>query len=400
MLHIEGDRVVSSDAFGVAILRLGFRPFFLLAGAFAVVVMALWMAVFVFAWSLPVSIYPPVTWHAHEMLFGYLMAVVAGFLLTAIRNWTSITVLRGKALAALVLCWLLARVLPFAGDSRDWAMAFDVGFLVLLTLVCLRPLWLARQYRQFGIVAKLVLLVCSDVAFHLGVAGVLTDGVHRGLLSALYILVGLAFVMMRRVMPMFIQNGIDAPVRPRNHRWLDVGSLLLLVALWWLDVFAGKQQLASLVALALAGLHGLRLAGWYHPAVWRKPLVWVLVAAYGFFILGFLLRAVAFIVTVPPSLAWHAHAVGGLGLLTLGMMSRVTLGHTGRNVFEPPAVAGRLFLLLSLAALIRVLPPLVWPGAYSMWIALSQGLWMSAFAGFVFVFAPMLWRARIDGRDG
>ena len=402
MLNIEGQVVESKPDYGAPVLRLGFRPFFLAAGVFAIISMAIWMASYVFAVEFAFSGIPPNLWHAHEMMFGYVMAVVAGFLLTAIKNWTGKEVLRGKALAFLFLLWLLARLLPLSGLTLpvELIAVVDVAFLFLLTLACLRPVVKVKQYKQIGIISKLFLLMMCNVVFYLGLMGILTEGVQWGLYSALYMIIALILVMMRRVMPMFIQNGIDGDIELKNRAWVDHSSLVLLVCLWICDVFTEYDNLTAILAGLLALLHTLRLAGWYSNKIWSKSLVWILVVAYVSIILGFALKVLSITSGFSPFLSVHAFTAGGIGLLTIGMMSRVSLGHTGRSVFEPPVIIFWSFAVLLLAVIVRVIFPLFNMDLYIYWIGISQVLWMIAFAIFVFVYAPMLLSARVDGRDG
>ncbi len=407
MLNIEGEIVDSKPVdFGPPVLRLGFRPFFLAAGVFSILAMLIWMANFVFAVEFSFSGVPPILWHAHEMIFGYVMAVVAGFLLTAIKNWTGEEVLRGKALAFLFLLWLSARLLPLIESFTGLIIPVeiiamvDVSFIFLLAVACLRPVLKVRQYKQVGIISKLFLLMLCNMAFYLGVSGVVAEGAQWGLFSALYMIIALIFAMLRRVMPMFIQNGVDGDVTLSNRAWVDYSSLIFLVCLWISDVFTDYDNLTLVFAVLLTLLHTLRLAGWYTNKIWSKPLVWILVVAYACFILGFALKALSITSGISPFLSVHAFTVGGIGLLTIGMMSRVSLGHTGRNVFEPPPIVFWSFVALSLSVVFRVLLPLFNMDLYIYWIAISQLLWMIAFAIFVVVYAPMLLTARIDGRDG
>ncbi|MCK4833412.1 MAG: NnrS family protein, partial [Gammaproteobacteria bacterium] len=360
MLNIDGEVNDSKPAdFGPPILRLGFRPFFLAASIFSILAMLIWMASFVFSVEFTFSGISPNLWHAHEMMFGYVIAVVAGFLLTAIKNWTGEEVLRGKPLAFLFLLWLVARLLPLTGlmIPVEIIAVVDVAFLFFLGIACLRPVMKVKQYKQIGIVSKIFLLMLCNVAFYLGLMGVIAEGVQWGLYSALYIIIGLIFVMMRRVMPMFIKNGIDGDIELKNRAWVDHSSLVLLVALWISDVFTDYDNATAVFAILLTLLHTLRLAGWYTNRIWSKSLVWVLVIAYASFILGFALKALSISFGISPFLSVHAFTVGGIGMLTIGMMSRVSLGHTGRSVFEPPAVVFWSFAVLLLGVIVRVVLP-------------------------------------------
>jgi uncharacterized protein involved in response to NO len=183
--------------------------------------------------------------------------------------------------------------------------------------------------------------------------------------------------MMRRVMPMFIQTGVDGDVVLTNRAWVDHSSLILLVFLWISDVFTGYDTVTGVLAVLLTLLHTLRLAGWYTNKIWSKSLVWVLVAAYASLILGFALKAASVFFGVSPFLSVHAFTAGGIGLLTIGMMSRVSLGHTGRSVFEPPAIIFWSFVLLSLGVIFRVVFPLFNMELYIYWLVFHRycGCW-------------------------
>ncbi len=403
MLNIDGEIVNSKpDNFGPPILRLGFRPFFLVAGIFAIVAMVVWTASYSFSIEFNFSGVAPSVWHAHEMIFGYVMAVVAGFLLTAIKNWTGEEVLRGKPLALLLMLWLVARVLPLSGlmIPIEIIAVVDVAFLFFLSIVCLLPVLKVKQYKQVGIISKLLLLMICNIFFYLGVMGVLAEGIQWGLYSAIYMIIALVLVMLRRVMPMFIKNGIDGEVELKNRAWVDNASLVFLVCLWVVDVFTNFSQVTAMLAVVLTVLHAIRLAGWYTNKVWSKPLVWILVIAYAFIIMGFALTAAKVYFSIAPFLSIHAFTVGGIGLITIGMMSRVSLGHTGRSVFDPPAVVLWSLMAMTLGAVVRVIFPLFNMDLYIYWVGLSQALWIISFVIFIFVYAPMFLSARVDGRDG
>lgn len=389
-----------------ALWQLGFRPFFFAAGLFAVFGTVLWIALYSFQWAgLPAS-YPAMTWHAHEMIFAYALAVIAGFLLTAVKNWTGVPTLEGYPLLVLASIWLMARCLPFTGWPLVWTALADLVFLIGLFLAVVRPIVIAKQWKQAGILAKLGLLLLANGWFYLGLLGYWPLGSVLGLYLGFYLVIALILTMGRRVIPFFIEKGIGVPFVARNHLWLDRASLILFLAFAVLDLAAmstGKPLLIYLVAvLAVVQvlLHSIRLQGWYHPLIWRKPLLWVLYLAYAWLILGFALKFLSLMVGVSPWLAVHAFAYGGIGMMTLGMMARVSLGHTGQDVANPPVVLNALFALLGLGAVIRVF--LVWwlPNVQAIWILAAQFLWIAAFAGFIWVYAPLWLKARVDGRPG
>lgn len=384
-----------------ALFNLGFRPFFLFGAIFSFVSILTWGGIYVYGCPGPKMSIAPMQWHAHEMIFGYAMAVVAGFLLTAVRNWTNIPTLTGVKLALLLLAWLAARVLMLFVPSQTLPIfVLDVGFNLALAVAIAIPLIQAKQMKQLGIVSKIVLLGLANALFYLGVLGLLDQGVRWGLYSGLYLILSLIFVMARRVVPFFIERGVGYPVQLTNRTWVDRSSLVLLLLFWIADVFAQSALLAGALAAALFVVHAIRLADWHTPGVWKKPLLWVLFVGYGAAIAGFLLKSLTPVVPLSPYLAVHAFAVGGIGLMTMGMMARVALGHTGRSIQEPPKVLTPMFVLLALALVARVALPLFITTHYVLWIGLSQILWLSAVGLFVLTYAPILIRPRVDGQPG
>lgn len=385
-----------------ALFELGFRPFFGVAGLFAVISVMVWMAVYVFSIPFSLAGLAPPFWHGHEMVFGYAMAVVAGFLLTAVGNWTGVTSFQGPALVALVLLWLIARVaifLPMEGALKVSAVA-DLLFAAGLIVGVGRPVIRVRQWRQSGIILILCLLLAANGTFYAGTSGYLDQGVRWGLYGGLYIILALVFVMARRVIPFFIERGVDETFAPRNRLWIDIGGLALFFGWAVLDVFFQQATAVAWLSLALFAVHAWRLRDWHTPGIWKKPLLWSLYLAYAFLVLGFLFKAFAVWFGISPFLALHAFAYGGLGMMTVGMMSRVALGHTGRNVFDPPRVLVPVFALVFLGALLRVVFPVFDGAHYTLWIAASQVLWILGFGLFSAVYIPILVRPRVDGRPG
>lgn len=387
---------------GSAWLRLGFRPFFLAAGGYAVISMLIWYAAYVHGWSFPFAGLAPVTWHGHEMIYGYSLAVVAGFLLTAVRNWTGIPTLSGMPLFLLFLFWLLARLFILLGGPGFLVAtaSFDLLFLAALSAAIAVPIIRARQWHNIAIVGKIVLLLASNLVFFLGVAGKLEQGVYWGLYSGLYIIIALIFTLSRRVLPSFIEKGVGYPVELRNSKRVDIASLALFVGFWIADMVRPNSVGVAVFAASLFFLHLWRLLGWYTAGIWKKPLLWVLYLAYAATIAGFALKAAAYFNGISPYLGLHAFAVGGVGLMTLGMMTRVALGHTGRNVFEPPRLLFWVFILLFAALITRVALPMLFQQHYGAWVALSQWLWLSAFLIYLIGYFPILSQPRVDGQDG
>lgn len=383
------------------VLNLGFRPFFLAAGGFAVFSMLIWMGLYQFGWILPLNGLPSTIWHAHEMLYGYAMAVAAGFLLTAVKNWTGVQTLHGAPLLLLFLLWLAARLVPFLAPLPIEAMAFlDLGFMAFLLVAVVLPVVKVKQWKQVGIVTLLLLMLVANALFYLGMLGVLSDGMRWGLYAGLYLMVALVFAMGRRVIPFFIEKGIGYPVRIKNRLWLDWAVVAVFMLFAAVEVFTPYAGLAAVLVAVQIPLHGLRMVDWHTPGIWRKPLLWVLYLAYGSMLLGFVLKLAAYQFAISPFLAVHAFAVGGIGMITVGMMARVTLGHTGRNVFAPPAVDSWIFAILFLGAIFRVIAPLLDTAHYGLWVGISQLLWIAGFSLFFSVHLPMLYGPRVDGRFG
>lgn len=384
---------------GRALFALGFRPFFLGAGLFAILSIALWLGVYLFRFQFPLQSISSFQWHAHEMIYGYAAAVIAGFLLTAVRNWTGLQTLKGPGLAALFLLWCVARLLFGLGQVL-WAGLFDLLFFVLLVAAVTRPIAASGQWRQMSVISKLMLLGLGNLIFYLGVLGILDQGAFWAIYGGLYIVLGLILTMGRRVIPAFTESGLGGTVRLRNSRWLDMSSLLFFFGFFISEMIGRTPALSAWLALGVALANGLRLLGWHTPAMWRKSLLWSLHLSFWLVALGFLLFALSVFAGVSRYLAIHAMAFGGIGLITLSMMCRVSLGHTGRGVNNPPRVLTVAFVALLVGVVFRVFLPMFVPESYTLWIALSALCWVLAFAIFVAVYLPILTRPRVDGQPG
>jgi len=400
MLNIETNQ--RSAARGrTALFNLGFRPFFLGAALFAIVAVAAWTLVYTLGIPLPIREVSPFQWHAHEMIYGYSIAVIAGFLLTAVRNWTGADTVHGAALLGLFCLWAGARVAMLFGTALlDLAALLDILFILMLSAAVAAPIIRARQWRQMAIVSKLALMGVGSIVFYLGAFGHLTSGVHWGIYGGLYLVVGLVLTMGRRVIPFFIERGVGYPVTLFNSKWIDISSLVLFLALFVVEVFVADKTAVPWLAGALFLVNGVRLVGWHTPGIWRKPLLWSLYLAYGFIVVGFGLLALSGFTEVSRFIALHAFAYGGIGLITLSMMVRVSLGHTGRDIHQPPRAVSYAMIALVAGLVFRVLMPVAWPGHYVAWIAASQLLWLAAFVMLATVLVPILVSPRVDGRFG
>jgi len=385
---------------GSALFALGFRPFFLAAGLSALCLVALWVPVWKGSLDAPAQ-YGAIGWHGHEMLFGYVTAVVAGFLLTAVRNWTGVDTITGTRLALLAAVWLMGRIAPWLPQLAGWPAALlDMAFLPLLAVSLVRPLFQGKGKLNRVFPLLLLAMAAANALVHAQGLGLIENAASRGSAMMVALLLLLILMVTGRVMPFFTEKAVTGAA-PIQRTWVETLTVLLAIALVVVELWQPSSPLSSAVAAALAAVQIVRLLGWHHAGVWRIPILAVLYAAYLWLILALVLKAMA---PWPwfaggPVLGLHALTVGGIGLLTLGMMARVSLGHTGRPMRSSPQI-NLAFLLLLVSALARVGGPLFYPEGYRMWIHLSAGLWIGAFALFVWVFAPVLVRPRVDGRPG
>jgi len=386
---------------GMVLFRLGFRPFFLAGAIFSVISMLVWMGIYLFQTTSFTTV-NPVLWHAHEMIYGYGLAVIAGFLLTAVRNWTNIQTLHGLPLQGLFLLWALARIAMLIPGDRAimFACFFDLAFSLYLSVAVTWPIVRARLWRNMGVVSKVYFLLIGNLIYFLGLLGFVSDGARTGIYIGLYMLLSLLLVLSRRVLPFFIERGVGYSVTLKNSVWVDLAAFLLFLSFAVTDIFMAYPEVTAGLAAALFLLHSIRLRGWYTAGIWRQPLLWSIYIAYIWVILGFALKALTVVLDISLILPVHAFAVGGIGMMTLGMMSRIALGHTGRNIIEPPSGLGAIFTAVCIGAVLRVGFPLFLDSYHNVWIALSQTIWIGAFLGFLYIYKPILTGPRIDGRWG
>jgi uncharacterized protein involved in response to NO len=383
------------------LLALGFRPFFLVAGGWAALSLIAWLAV-LFGLLAPPRYLAGTHWHAHEMLFGYTAAVIAGFLLTAARNWSGLPTAAGGRLAALVALWLAARLAPWLGAPAWLIGALDIAFFPALALSLRRALWQGPNP-----VNRLFLVVfggftLASLLVNLDGMGVLPGLAARGQRLMLDLVIVLMLVVGGRVMPFFTRAAIPGAA-PVSRPWLDklvFGAVLAMLALHLAlpsSPLAGR--LAGVAALAAGVLLLARLAGWHDRRAWGLPMLAVLYLGFLWLAAGLILDGIAAFRLLPPSIALHAITAGAIGTLTLGMMARVTLGHTGRAMH-----ASRLtllaFALVTVAALLRSIAVWLAPGLYTGWMLAAGTCWIGAFALFTAVYAPMLIAPRVDGKPG
>jgi uncharacterized protein involved in response to NO len=381
---------------GLPLLRLGFRPFYLGAAVFAMLALPLWLGLWFGQVPLDLEV-APMLWHAHEMLFGFAVAVIVGFLLTAGKAWTGLPTPRGPALGALAALWLAARVAAVVAPYPVYAV-LDIALLPTVAAIFATVLLRAGNRRNLPLAGILVLLSLANLCFHLAVLGAIEHSPLQPLHAALALVVLIECVIAGRVIPNFTANatpGLQIVARPRLG-WAAFAATALALALW---VFAPPHPLGAAAFLVAGALQLLRQWHW-HPAVTRgRPILCILHVAYAWLAVGFLLLGFAALGWVSGTLGLHALAVGATGGLIIGMITRTARGHTGRplQVSRAEVLA---YALVMAAALLRVLLPLAAP----QWTALSVTgaalAWTAAFAIYVWIYTPWLAGTRVDGKDG
>lgn len=387
-----------------ALMQQAFRPFFLGGAFFAAFAIALW------GLSLNglVSFSPYsglMFWHQHEMLFGFVAAIVVGFLLTAVQNWTGIRATHGIPLAALFACWLLARVLMLFGGNLPpvWVATIDLLFLPAAALLMARIVITANNRRNLVFVPVLLLLSVTNLTMHLGALYQLPEWISYASMATVLLITLLMSIVTGRVIPMFTANGTDTQRQP-PLKWLDAIALgtLWLLALLFLLQLAPRMPSAWLSAIfTLGALSGLvRLLRWRFWLTGKVPLLWSLHAAAGFIPLGlglFALRYAGFAVTYSGAL--HALTAGAMGTMILSMIARISLGHTGRALKPHPAM-GWAFTLLILSALVRIAAGWLLPGSALGWLSAAAIAWVVAFAIYLVLYLAILVTPRVDGKAG
>ena len=380
-----------------AFVRLGFRPFFFAAGVSAVLAMIMW--VLFYPSIITIENTTPSYWHAHEMVFAYSATVAVGFLLTASRNWTGVQTIYDKPLLGLFLLWAAGRFLPFVNNEYlIYQAIIDSSFLVIATIAISYPIIKGKAWSNVSIIAKILLLAVANILYYLGLLGELEQGAYFGIYLGFYLIISLLFMMSRRLLPFFIERGIGLSQELPNSKLLDLLSLFLFLAFIVIEVFF-NSLVSAIIASVLFVIHLIRMINWYHPKIWQKSLLWSIYTAYGFLTLGFALNALKHFVSFAPNIDIHSFAFG-VALMTLSLMSRITLGHTGRNVFDPPKQLNIIFILLVLAFVFRVVIASINIENYTQWILVSQILWIVSFSAFLAIYAPMFFKARVDGQFG
>ncbi len=378
---------------GPALLSYGFRPFFLFGAIYAALAVLAWLPIFYGELEVA-SAFAPVDWHVHEMLYGYLPAIIAGFLLTAIPNWTGRLPIQGMPLLVLFAVWLAGRVCVTLSAQIGWlAAVIDCGFLVLLVAACAREVITGKNWRNLRVIGIVVLLLAGNIAFHAEahMRGHAEYGTRVGI-AAIVLLLAL---IGGRIIPSFTRNWLvrENPGRlPVPFSYFDGAALAVSAVALALWIAQPSGWLSATTLLVAAVLNVVRLARWAGDRTTRDRLVLILHVGYGFVPLGFLLAGLGALDMIVASAAIHAWMVGAAGTLTLAVMTRASLGHTGNALAASPATQ-TIYVAVVIAALARISSSL--EPAWNDWtLHIAAYAWAVAFLGFAAAYGPLLLRAR------
>lgn len=387
------------------IFRLAFRPLFLGGTLFSIIAMAWWA----YFWSNPSTWMPhggPVWWHGHEMLFGFGSAIVVGFLLTAVQSWTGVLGLRGKPLALLALAWIFGRAFLAFGVTYGfsvWLIALvDISFLLLAAIAMAYPVFKVKQWNNLMFVPILLVLSLLNATGHWAVIYHHTDIATQSLHTTIILFSLIITILGGRVIPSFTANATRC-AKKAALKWLEVTSILSIILLL-LIAFVGFDNVPPALLLVISSVaalaNGLRFSRWGFQHCASVPLLWSLHLAYIFIPIGFLLLALHSVGLIGNvSAALHSITVGAIGGMILAMISRVTLGHTGRQL-TPPRLITLAYVFICLAAIVRVIIPIWFAGFTSWGITVAGILWVLGFSVYAYFYVPMLLTTRVDGRPG
>lgn len=386
------------------LFRLGFRPFFLGGAVFSLIAITLWLLMY--KGSVSLSPYGGgYWWHIHEMIFGFGSAIIAGFLLTAVQNWTGIPSVKGKPLAILFFIWVAGRIVLLMPELLGTTLSaiVDLSFLLAVAFTLAKPILAIKQYRNLFFVPLLVMFTIANGEMHLATAYPQSISINYSGYAGVLLVVFLMSVMAGRVVPMFTANGTGttkATPAPLLDK-LANGSLLLTMLMLLVHPFVGFVPMFFGALLILAGL--FQLIRWLRWRPWITlgvPLLWSIHFAIKFVWFGLILLGFSYIIDeIPSNHVWHLLTIGGMGGIILAMISRVSLGHSGRPL-TPPKLMSVAFAFITLAAMIRTFGPWLMPEKTLLFVDISGFCWLVAFGLFTFYYGPMLLKAREDGRPG
>lgn len=380
---------------GQSVLSAGFRPFYLAAAGWSAIMVPLW--IWVYSGAGQGGGHIDVSWHAHEMLFGYLGGIIAGFLLTAIPNWTGRLPVTGAPLAGLFSLWGVGRLVMLLPDWHGlFAGLLDCSFLVIFSMVVWREIFAGKNWRNLPIGVMVTLLALANIVFHLGEIQV-TIRLALGVVLTLITLIG------GRIIPSFTTNWLKKAgmaIMPPAFNKFDLTILIATAAAFLTWAFMPASIWTGGLLLAAGGLNGWRLSRWRGLATIGEPLVWILHVGYAWLVAGLALLGLAALgqavsppAAIPMQAGLHALTAGAIGVMSLAVMTRSSLGHTGRAL-KADGGTRAIYIFVNLAALVRVVAALS-PPFYMIGLIASAALWTAAFGGFVIFYGPKLVTARV-----
>lgn len=386
----------------LALFNYGFRPFFLLAALYAVIAVLVWLMTLVTGmW--PDDYLAPHLWHGHEMLFGFVGAAIAGFLLTAVPSWTGQRAITGRPLMGLVLVWLGGRVvLAFQHSLPPLLVAIvDLAFFPLLAALLMSSL-LQGKLRNMVFLLFLAVLFIANLVFHFAIAGADAALASSALLLGVNTVLLIIAIIGGRIVPAFTQGAVrqtDETFAITPLPLLDRAAILGILLVLIIDLAWPNSIAAGWMAVIAALIHAARFARWQTWRTLSQPIVWVLHLGYAWLIIGLALKGLFMLTDTVFGAAWlHALTTGTFATMILAVMTRASLGHTGRVMVAPPPIIAS-YILITLAAIVRITGPL-FPGSYLQTLVISAILWIGAFTLFLIIYTPILLQPRADGKPG
>jgi len=381
----------------------GFRPFFLLAGVYAAVGMSLWLWTYTTG-SSPVRSLPPQLWHSHEMLFGFIGAAVAGFVLTAVPSWTGSRGFAGAPLIVLVILWFAGRIAFVFFNAIPFIFVALAEMLFLPAVIAtIAPSLFRTRNRNMVLLLVIAAFWAADLVFLQAVHAGDVAAASAALRAGINVILLLLTIIAGRVVPSFTANalrkrGLDVPLR--STKTIERGVFVAMIAYLAVDLFQASHMLIVVVSAIAAALHFVRMTGWHSFKSRHDPIVWILHIAYLWLPIGLTLRALF----LGGGFAWaaywqHALAAGAAATMILAIMTRASLGHTGRPLVVAPAITVA-YISIVLAIAVRVFGPALLPVSYKTIVLAAGSLWVLTFLLFAIVYAPILLGPRVDGKNG
>ena len=382
------------------IFQNSFRPFFIAAGIWATLAVPFWLLNY-FGIMIVIDNFNILLWHQHEILYGFVAAAIAGFILTAIPNWTGRLPIKNKPLAILVFLWILGRVgfLTTAIFGTITTSLMDLPFLIVLVLVIMREIVSGKNWRNLPVIILISFFTLGNILVHLQIHEII-DSAELGIRLSTFVLSILLALIGGRIVPSFTRNWLaqnKANKFPRPFGNIDKISLISLVVFVFAQVIIPHHQATSLLALLAGLLHGIRFIRWKVWMTLTEPLIWILHVGYMWLCVALVLIGFSGLTDfVPYTSSYHALTVGAFSTMILAVMTRASLGHTGRTI-KATLGTTTIFIFITIAAILRVYEPFINESG-SLILSLSGIFWTLSFALFIFIYFPILTQSRKPNR--